>query len=252
MPTTQVPNHNNNGLRAPPPHHRNGRKPSNTSADYDISDLYDTPEEGNTFKRYLDVHSYNDEDSSPNPSLCNQIPTVVTIETPHTPKKMVPQSASKGSPKQVKNPSPKPDLVTSGVYAKVNRHQSPPKELPRRLSLDTVHSEQSDIWKPMGASDTLPGTHSGTLPNHKGEPSRLYQWSDTSSSPVQALEKDAVIYHDQVGYQANPTPTRKDRRSGQSPPSRHDSGRRKGAAQSPDIFYSRPNKAGIRQAHHPV
>ena len=238
---TQVPNHNNNGgLRAPV--HGNGRKPSNTSAEFDVSDLYDTPNEGPTFRRYLDINNFNDDDSSPNPSTCNQIPAIVTIETPRSPKKSSssvpkPQFTPPRRRQDHNDPYSKPDIVTSGMYAKINKHPSPPKDMPRRLSLDTVQSEQSDVWKPMGVASTLP--------NNKGEPSRLYQWSDTSTSPMKAIEREAMAYH-----QGEP-PRRETPRKIQ----RSDSGSsRKGKPEpaSPEIFYSRPNKAGIRQQHHPV
>lgn len=233
---TQVPNHNG-GLRAPV--HGSTRKPSNTSGDFDVADLYDTPNEGPTFRRYLDINNFNDDDSSPNPSTCNQIPAMVTIETPRSPKK-TPVPNTHSAPRRIqdhKDPYSKPDIVTSGMYAKINKQPSPPKDIPRRLSLDTVQSEQSDVWKPMGVASTLP--------QNKGEPSRLYQWSDTSASPVKAIEKEAMANHH--GEPPRRETPRKIQRS--------DSGSsRKGKLEpaSPEIFYSRPNKAGVRQQHHPV
>ena len=236
---TQVPNHHNNngGLRAPT--HGVARKTSNTSGEFDVSDLYDTPSDGPTFRRYLDINSLNDDDSSPNPSTCNQVPAIVTIEAPHSPPKTVPRTQSvPGLPQprlqDGKDPYSRPDIV-SGMYTKTSKQPSPPKDIPRRLSLDTVQSEQSDIWKPMGGTSTLP--------NNKGEPSRLYQWSD--ASPVQAIEKEAIAYHHRE------PPRRETPRKLQ----RSDSGSNRKAKPeptSPEIFYSRPNKAGIRQQHHPV
>ena len=238
-----MPNHNNGGLHVPV--HGNGRKPSNTSGDFDISDIYDTPNEGPTFRRYLDINNFNDDDSSPNLSTCNQIPALVTIESPNSPKKSVPNTynatrLSKPRLQDNKDPYAKPDIVTSGMYAKIKRQPSPQKDIPRRLSLDTVQSEQSDIWKPRGAASTLS--------NDKGEPSRLYQWSDTSTSPVQAIEKAAHAYH-------HGEPPRRET-PGKIKRSDSSSGRKSKlepvSTALPEIFYSRPNKTGVRQQHHPV
>ncbi len=301
---TQVPNHHSKpNPRRGTPHGSDhpGRKPSSTSGEFDVSDLYDTPGgDGPTFRRYLDINNFNDDDSSPNPSISNQIPAIVTIETPHSPPKTSsftpnhpdsnpigggggpnphsyphsyshPQLSTTRVPNATPIPDPyskdpytkdpysrdpyaRPDIV-SGMYATTGKQPSPPRDMHRRLSLDTVQSEQSDVWKPMGGG---PGAGMGgpggssTLPRHRGEPSRLYQWSDTTSSPVQAMEKDAFSYH-------RTPPSRRERKlqRSDSAGSYGGSGRRKGtaaggSAPSPEIFYSRPNKAGIRQQHHPV
>ena len=235
------------------------------TSDFDVSDiLYDQPGDGTTFKRYLDVNSYNDEDSSPNPSTCNQIPAVVTVERPATPRRKLTQSMSEDlqSPPRPplgmasrantlpreRSPSPRPDVIQEEKYAYPELRPVEQRES-RRLSLETLVSEKSDVWKPMPINTDL------RLMSHPraGGSERMY-WSDVG--PQQAKAHSRARPPPQEDYaQERPAKPPTTKRSPKSP-SRSDSMKRKKAAlaaaasNSPDIFYSRPNR-GVRQ-HHPV
>ena len=127
-----------------------GNNPSGHTSD---DELYDHSVDGATFKRYLDVNGYNDEDSSPNPSTHNQIPALVTVERyPSSPRRRSCDDML-GAAARDKSPSPRPDVVQEEkfVYPDVHGHQ-----LVRRLSVDTVKSDKSDVWKPIPPSETLP------------------------------------------------------------------------------------------------
>ena len=125
-----------------------------TNTEFDVSDLYVQTSNGSdpvTFRRYLDVNNYNDEDSSPNPSTHQEIPALVTVERP-PPSPCpcpAPHSLSVDEPCYgERTPSPRPDVVQEERLL----FPPPPSDLElRRLSVDTVQSEKSDVWKPMTA-----------------------------------------------------------------------------------------------------
>ena len=149
---------NGNGINLPNDlhqHQRIGRSVSNNPSENEGSEI-DMGE--GTFRRYLDVNNYNDEDSSPNPSTCNTIPALVTVEHHPSPRSL----SIDGSTPRDKAPSPRPDVVQQERFtypdppppliAQPQERLLQPQGVPTATSL-----EQAKPKRPMA----------GQLSNHK-------------------------------------------------------------------------------------
>lgn len=231
------------------------------------------PDSGH-FKRYLDVCSYSEEDLGRGRSSTSrrEIPAAVILERPiTTPRRSRPLTASlsedlelpaptvipgSGSPRSARphtlprdrSPSPRPDVVQEERLTYDERHPprdprfpeyhnpDPAAQQARRYSLETLISEKSDVWKPRSTEADLVLT------------SRPYAKSSEELDRVYYHSEHPRSHHEQPKVTVSPA-----RRRSPKSPHRSDSYRRRksaGSTNSPDIFYSRPNRA-VRQ-HHPV
>ncbi len=188
-------NHNNNGIHA-----MQGQ--SHTRVAHNDDSDYDQTTDGATFRRYLDVNNYNDEDSSPNPSTHNQVPVSVTVERPASPRKLNVKKPHESQVGKDKNPSPKPDIVQNTAVKFIYPDNTTGRKLQRHHSLETVASEKSEVWKPIVKTHTLPNqrSHDSThlsgdyqpesfpvnRPSSKTPPARhrgYYPWDDNRDYP---------------------------------------------------------------------
>ena len=321
-----------------------GQMQTSQTTDFDGSELCDKNNDNGTFRRYLDVGNYPDEDSSPNPSTHREISAMVTVERPppspvglsaaavpltvtaghqRLPQAEAGGGATGGGRLEVvgrdKSPSPRPDVIQEErrplPEVRVTQSLVPQPRVKdplaacaaaasasgmtdaRRLSVDTVKSDKSDVWKPMTTTDMLQyrplvlqaapvaagGPHSAAqLTNQRMAAANLVQQPPPQHHRLQGEPPPQVPIRG-VPLREPPrakTPPREPPPRAKTPPNKYSPGARRGKKTSqpspkmksrtpesssmaarlagraaaskdtPDIFYSRPNRSVTR--HHPV